>query len=90
MPDLNKLLDGDTKGKPTGKYKVLADALDWATNVGYPGYATAAIDEVFNTWVINTMFAQASTGAMSPEEAIKEAEGKCKKIWAKWQEKKLI
>ena len=90
VPDLNKLLDGDTKGKPTGKYKVLADALDWATNVGYPGYATAAIDEVFNTWVINTMFAQASTGAMSPEEAIKEAEGKCKKIWAKWQEKKLI
>ncbi|HYR56879.1 MAG TPA: extracellular solute-binding protein [Myxococcaceae bacterium] len=90
VPDLNKLLAGDTKGKPAGKYNVLADALDWATNVGYPGYATAAIDEVFNTWVINTMFAQASTGAMSPEDAIKEAEAKCKKIWAKWQEKKLI
>jgi multiple sugar transport system substrate-binding protein len=90
VPDLNKLLDGDTKGKPAGKYKVLADALDWATNVGYPGYATAAIDDIFNEWVINTMFAQASTGAMSPEDAIKEAEAKCKKIWAKWQAKKLI
>lgn len=90
VPDLTKLLAGDTKGKPAGKYNVLADALDWATNVGYPGYATAAIDEVFNTWVINTMFAQASTGAMSPEDAIKEADAKCKKIWAKWQEKKLI
>ena len=51
-----------------GKYKVLGDVLTWATNVGYPGYANAAIDEIFGTWVINTMFAKASTGAMSPEE----------------------
>ena len=69
---------------------VLADSLDWATNVGYPGYATAAVDEVFSTWVLNTMFAQAATGALSPEDAIKEADGKCKRIWAKWQERKLI
>jgi multiple sugar transport system substrate-binding protein len=90
VPDLTKLVEHDTKGKPPDKYKVLADCLDWATNVGYPGYATAAIDEVFSTWVINTMFAQASSEAMSPEDAIKEAEGKCKRIWAKWQAKKLI
>jgi len=90
VPDIAKLLEKDAKGKPADKYKVLTDSLDWATNVGYPGYATAAIDEVFSTWVINTMFAQASNGAMSPEDAIKEAEAKCKKIWAKWQQKKLI
>jgi len=90
VPDLVKLLENDTKGKPAGKYSVLADSLDWATNVGFPGYATAAIDETFTTWVLNTMFAQASTGALSPEDAIKEAEGKCKRIWAKWQERKLI
>jgi multiple sugar transport system substrate-binding protein len=90
VPDIAKLLEKDAKGKPADKYKVLTDSLDWATNVGYPGYATAAIDEVFSTWVINTMFAQASTGAMSPEDAIKEAEAKCKRIWAKWQQKKLI
>ena len=90
VPDLAKLLEKDSKGKPADKYKVLTDSLDWATNVGYPGYATAAIDEVFNSWVINTMFAQASTGSLSPEDAIKEAEAKCKKIWAKWQQKKLI
>jgi multiple sugar transport system substrate-binding protein len=58
--------------------------------VGYPGYANAAIDEVFSTWVINTMFAQASTGAASPEDAIKEADAKCKQIWAKWKERKLL
>jgi multiple sugar transport system substrate-binding protein len=90
VPDLAKVLAKDAKGKPADKYSVLADSLDWATNVGYPGYATAAIDEVFSTWVINTMFAQASTGALSPEDAVKEAEGKCKRIWAKWQERKLI
>jgi len=90
VPDLTKLLEDDSKGKPARKYTVLADCLDWATNVGYPGYATAAIDETFQTWVLNTMFAQASTGALSPEDAVKEAEGKCKRIWAKWQERKLI
>jgi multiple sugar transport system substrate-binding protein len=90
VPDLAKMLAADSKGKPPGKYNVLADALDWATNVGYPGYANAGIDEIFSTWVINTMFAQASTGAASPEDAIKEAEGKCKQIWAKWKERRLL
>src|SRR6266849_4135097 len=90
VPDLVKLLESDAKGKPAGKYMALADCLEWATNVGYPGYATAAIDETYTSWVLNTMFAQASTGALSPEEAVKEAEGKCKRIWAKWQERKLI
>jgi len=90
VPDLVQLLETDTRGKPAGKYKVLADSLDWATNVGFPGYATAAIDETFQTWVLNTMFAQAAVGAQSPEDAIKEAEGKCKRIWARWAERKLI
>jgi multiple sugar transport system substrate-binding protein len=90
VPDLEKLIANDPKAKPPDKYAVLADCLEWSTNVGYPGYATAAIDEAFNTWVLNTMFAQASTGQKSPEEAIKEAEGKCKRIWAKWQKRRMI
>jgi multiple sugar transport system substrate-binding protein len=90
VPDLVQLLETDTRGKPAKKYSVLADSLDWATNVGFPGYATAAVDETFQTWVLNTMFAQAAVGQQSPEDAIKEAEGKCKRIWARWQERKLI
>jgi multiple sugar transport system substrate-binding protein len=90
VSDLAKLLESDTKGKPAGKYKVLADCQTWAANMGFPGYATAAIDETYTSWVLNTMFAQASTGALGPEEAVKEAEAKCKRIWAKWQERKLI
>ena len=89
VPDLKKLL-ADDPHKPLGKYTVLADALSWATNVGYPGYANAAIDEIFNTWVLNTMFAIAATGNMPIETAIKEADKKCKAIFVKWHDKGLV
>jgi multiple sugar transport system substrate-binding protein len=90
VPDLKETLANDKKGKPAGKYNVLADAQQWATNVGYPGYANAAIAEIYSTWVLNTMFGQASTGAMSPEDSVKEADTKCRKIWQKWKERKLL
>jgi len=90
VPDLKETLANDKKGKPPGKYAVLADAQQWATNVGFPGYANAAIDEIYSTWVLNTMFAQAATGAMSPEDAVKEADAKSRKIWQKWKERKLL
>lgn len=90
VPDLKQLISNDPKAVPPDKYAVLADVLDWATNVGYPGYSNAAIDETFNTWVINTMFAEAATGAETPENALKRAETKMKAIWAKWKDRKMI
>jgi multiple sugar transport system substrate-binding protein len=66
VPDLTQVISKDTKATPPDKYKVLEDVLDWATNVGYPGYANAAIDEVFSKWIVSTMFAQAAVGKMSP------------------------
>jgi len=90
VPDLKEALAKDVKGKPAGKYNVIGDAIEWAANVGDPGYANAAIGEIFATWVINTMFAKASTGAMSPEDAVKEADEKCKAIVKKWKERKLL
>ncbi|NIS75022.1 MAG: carbohydrate ABC transporter substrate-binding protein, partial [Deltaproteobacteria bacterium] len=84
VPDIKELIANDPKANPPDKYAVLTDVLDWATNVGYPGYASAAISETFGTWVVNTMFAEAAVGAQSPEDAIKRAEDKCKKIWEKW------
>lgn len=90
VPDLQTLVAKDSKGNPPDKYAVLGDSLEWATNVGYPGYATAAVDDAYSTWVLNTMFAQAATGTLTPEAAVKEAEEKCKKIWEKWKERKLI
>ncbi len=90
VPDLPKLISNDPKAHPPDKYKVLEDVLNWATNVGYPGYSTAAIDEMYGTWVLNVMFAKAASGAASPEEALKEADAASKRIFAKWKEKGLI
>src|ERR671936_116285 len=90
VPDLKKMLQHDSKGKPPDKYAVLADSLDWATNVGYPGYANAAIDDIYSNWIVNNMFAKAAQGIMSPENAVKEAEAKARDIFAKWKERKLL
>lgn len=90
VPDLQRQIARDPKAHPPDKYKVLGDVLTWATNVGYPGYANAAIDEIFGTWVIPVMFAKAAKGVLSPEEAIKGAEAACNRIFAKWREKRLV
>jgi multiple sugar transport system substrate-binding protein len=90
VPDLKEIIAQDDRAHPPDKYKVLNGVLDWATNIGYPGYANAAIDEIFNTWVLNLMFAKAAAGALTADEALKEAEAACKGIFAKWKEKGLI
>ena len=90
VPDLKQLIAKDSKAKPADKYAVLSDVLDWATNVGYPGYSTPAIAECWQTWVLNTMFAEAATGAETPESALARADNKMKAIWAKWKERKMI
>src|SRR5437016_6405506 len=90
VSDLKQLISNNSKAKPPDKYKVLEDVLSWATNIGYPGYANAAIDETYQKWIINVMFAKAAQGVLSPEDAVKEAEAECKRIWEKWRERKLI
>lgn len=84
VPNLKEQIANDPKAKPPDKYKVLGTVLDWATNVGYPGYATAAIDEVFNTFQLPTMFAKVARDEMSPEDAARAAEGEIKRIFQKW------
>jgi len=90
VPDLNKLIANDPKADPPDKYKVLEDAQEWTPNVGYPGYANAAIEEIFFTHVVTVMFVKAVTGVATPEDAIKEAEAKCKDIFAAWKKKGLV
>jgi multiple sugar transport system substrate-binding protein len=85
VPDLKKEISNDPRANPSDKYKVLGNVLDWATNVGYPGYATAAIDEAFKTWVIPTMFAKVARGDESPEDAVKTAETEYKRIFDRWK-----
>jgi multiple sugar transport system substrate-binding protein len=69
-----------------GKYKVLdLIARKYTANLGYPGFSNAAIDEIFNTWLVPQMFAQVAQGKMTPAEAAKAAENEFKPIFAKWR-----
>jgi len=85
VKNLEQLIANDPKAVPPDKYKILGGSLQTATNVGYPGYATAAIDEVFNTFVLPTMFAKAARDEMKPEEAVAAAEKEIKRIFDKWK-----
>lgn len=90
VPDLKELVATDARAVPPDKYSVLQDVLDWATNVGYPGYSNAAIDEAFGNWTLNTMFAKVATGYDTPEDAVAAAEKAMQAIWAKWKERGMI
>jgi multiple sugar transport system substrate-binding protein len=90
VPDLKRLIANDPKANPPDKYKVLEDAQELVTNIGYPGYANAAIQEIFGTYVITTMFKKAAAGEATPQDAIKEGEAKCKHIFATWKERRLV
>ena len=90
VPDLATLLRNDPKATPPDKYAVLADALEWMTNLGAPGHANAAVDDAYGTWVLNTMFARAATGAVTAEEAVDEADRKQRQIWEKWKARGLL
>ncbi len=85
VPNLTQAISNDPKAIPSDKYEVLGNVLEWATNVGYPGFATAGIDEVFNTFVLPTMFARVARDEATPEEAAKAAEREITRIFAKWK-----
>jgi spermidine/putrescine-binding protein len=91
VPKLNDWLDSDPFGsKPANKLAVLKDALDWSVNVGHPGYANAAIGEVFGTFLLPNMLARAARGKQSPQEAVATTESQMKPIFEKWRKKGLI
>ena len=85
VPNLKQEIANDPRANPPNKYAVLGDVLTWATNVGYPGYATAAIDEAFNAWIIPTMFAKVARGDETPENAAKAAEQEYKRIFGRFK-----
>src|SRR5262249_4822920 len=49
VPDLLNQLSHDPHAVPPGKYNVLRDTLLWTKSIGYPGFASAAVDEVFSS-----------------------------------------
>jgi multiple sugar transport system substrate-binding protein len=90
IPDINQLISHDTQATPHEKYNIFKDVTDWTTNVGYPGYANAAEDEIFSRWVISTMFAQAASGKMTPQAALDQGYQACRDIFNKWRDRGLM
>ncbi len=85
VPNLQKEIAEDPRATPSNKYQVLGDVLDWATNVGYPGYASAAIDQAFKSYTIPTMFATVAQGKVSAEEAAKIADTEYRRIFERFK-----
>jgi multiple sugar transport system substrate-binding protein len=76
-------------GEATDKLKGLKNAEKWSTAVGHPGPASPAVGEVFNTFVVPNMMANAARG-LKPETAIAQAETLIKAIYSKWRTKGLV
>jgi multiple sugar transport system substrate-binding protein len=76
---------------PKGKYKVLEQiARKYTTNVGYPGFSNAAVNEIFEKFLIPQMFAEVAQGKMTPSEAARAANHDFKKIFDKWRSRGKI
>ncbi len=85
VPDLRDLIAKDPAASPPDKYALLSDAANWTVALGHPGYANAAIDQIFNDWVISRMFAEAARGRMTTDEAVKAAVAEAAKVFAQWR-----
>jgi multiple sugar transport system substrate-binding protein len=87
---IHKLTAADTH-KPKGKYTVLATIAEkYTTNAGHPGFANAAIGEIFDSFLIPQMVAQVAQGKLSAQDAAKAADGQFKGIFSKWKEQGLL
>lgn len=79
-------IDHDPWGSnPPDKLSVLRGALAWTAWLGYPGYADPASSEVYNTFLLSTMMAQAARGEKTPEQAVKDTTAQVQQIVDKWK-----
>jgi multiple sugar transport system substrate-binding protein len=87
---MNRMAAADPH-KPRGKYTILTTiARRYTTNVGYPGFANAAIGDIFNQYLIPQMFAQVAQGKMTPQDAARSMQGQFRSIYGKWRAQGLI
>ncbi|MBW3665014.1 MAG: extracellular solute-binding protein [Actinobacteria bacterium] len=93
VPELNDWLAEDPfalEGEATDKLVVLQDSLDWTANVGHRGPASAAIGEVFGTFIVPNMMASAARGEQTPQEAVEAAAGQVEAVFEKWRAEGLV
>ena len=68
-----------------GRYQPLLEVLNTSTNVGYPGYSNAAIDEVMGAGIIPKMFADVVTGRSDVGQTMRDAVREIEQIFEKWR-----
>ena len=79
------------KHKPLGKYTVLTTIAEkYTTNLGYPGYSNAVIDEIFNSFLVPQMFAQVAQGKLQPADAVSSFDKQFRSIYRKWKSQGLV
>jgi multiple sugar transport system substrate-binding protein len=84
-------LQRDPVARPRGKYVVLDEInRKYTLNVGYPGYSNAAVDEVFNKFLIPQMFAEVAQGKRSPDDAARTYDGQIRQIFQRWRNLKKV
>jgi multiple sugar transport system substrate-binding protein len=87
---IRKMAAADTH-KPRGKYTVLTTIAEkYTTNIGYPGYSNAVIDEIFNRYLVPQMFAQVAQGKLTPADAVSSFDKEFQRIHRKWVGQKLV
>jgi multiple sugar transport system substrate-binding protein len=76
---------------PRGKYRIL-DTISkrYTYNVGYPGFANAAVGEIFDTFLVPQMFAEVARGRSTPQAAAREYHNRFGQIFAKWRRRGKI
>jgi multiple sugar transport system substrate-binding protein len=87
VSDINQIISHDPKATPSDKYQVFKDVSDWTVNVGFPGFANPAVDEVFGKWVLPKMFARAASGKATIEDALDQGYKESKQIFDAWSAK---
>jgi maltose-binding protein MalE len=93
VPQIEDWLDEDPftiEGDDPTKLQPLKTAIDWSTNLGYPGPASPAIGEINGTFILPNMLARVARGNQEPEESVEQAHAECEEIFEKWRNEGLV
>jgi multiple sugar transport system substrate-binding protein len=91
VTNVPRRLARDPIAKPNGKYRILGTIAErYTNNPGHPGYTNAAIDEIFNKFLIPQMFAEVAQGKRTPEEAARVYDRTFRTIYQRWRNRKKI
>jgi hypothetical protein len=93
VPQLEGWLDEDPftiEGDDPTKLQPLKSAVDWSTNLGYPGPASPAVGEINGTFILPNMLARVARGNQEPEESVEQAHAECEEIFEKWRNEGLV